>query len=59
MAAMGSCVGKTYAEIWEMYRHHPSGLSEAELKRIHDKWTLLGTEFFGSERGNRKKSQAR
>lgn len=48
MANMQSnaCIGKTHAEIWDLFReaHRGDPLTEQELRAIHLKWARLGSE---------------
>lgn len=41
---MPSSVGLTYGQIWQNFRQHHSGLSESELRRIHNKWVQISAE---------------
>lgn len=38
--SLPSAVGKTYGEIWQMFRdeHVRNGLKEVELRAIHQRW---------------------
>lgn len=47
MPNMGSCVGKSYPEIWQMFLDAHIGearMTESELRSIHLKWKRIATE---------------
>jgi len=39
---MPSCAGKTYPEIWEIFKTHHG--DSPDTRRIHLKWKLLGIQ---------------
>jgi hypothetical protein len=50
-----ACIGKTHAEIWELYRdaHSNDPITEAELLAIHKKWKRIGSQV--AKNSTRKK----
>lgn len=56
MHRMGSCVGKTYGEIWTMFlAAYQDVYNEDDLRRIHVKWrSNFGALFNGKAKDKRK-----
>ncbi len=41
-----ACIGKTYPEIWQLFRdaHKGDPITEAELREMHLKWVRIAAE---------------